>query len=251
MEKKSIKQTVLELVSENGCLLKNLPEFQDDRDIVLAAVRQSGLALLYASDDLKKDKDIVLAAASQNVGALAYASWGLRKDRDFMLAAVKKDCRALRFASEELSKDPEFVLEAVKKNSYVLQFLSEELRKDPDIVLAAVKQDGCALEDASDELRKDPDIVLAAMKNNILAFKYSLLDKGVIKELYQKIPAKEYISKEAHKMSLFDTTSKKDNSMIEQNEETLSKILSYFSITDASRLSQVSKETNSSIEFNF
>ena len=117
--------------------------------------------------------------------------------------------------------------------------------------MAAVSQGGYALRYASEELRKDPDIVLAAMKNNIKAFKYSLLDKRVIKELYQKISAKEYISKEASKMSIFDTVSKKDNSMIEQNEETLSKILSYFSVTDASRLSQVSKKTNSSIEFNF
>ena len=141
-------------------------------------------------------------------------------------------------------------LELISKNGYNLKNFPE-FQDDRDIVFEAVKKDGTTLAYASEELRSNREFVLEAMKENPRVSKYSLLDKEAIKELMQKLSIEVYISKEAYKISLFDTTSKKDGSMIEQNEVTLSKILSYFSITDASRLSQVSKKINSSIEFNF
>ena len=39
---------------------------KNDKDIVLAAVKQNSLALKYASYELKNDKDIILAVSKQN-----------------------------------------------------------------------------------------------------------------------------------------------------------------------------------------
>ena len=44
----------------------------------------------------------MLAAVKQNGMALQFASTELRADKDFVLAAVKQDGRALRYSSKEL-----------------------------------------------------------------------------------------------------------------------------------------------------
>ena len=45
-----------------------------DREIVLAAVQQCGIALKYATAELKLDREIVLAAMAQSGVALEYAA---------------------------------------------------------------------------------------------------------------------------------------------------------------------------------
>ncbi len=60
--------------------------FQDDREIVLAAVRNNGLALMYASKDLQGDREVVLAAMRQNPEALKYASRELQNDEEMKQA---------------------------------------------------------------------------------------------------------------------------------------------------------------------
>ncbi|WP_044881509.1 DUF4116 domain-containing protein [Neochlamydia sp. EPS4] len=91
-------------------------EFKNYKEIMLAAVKQNGLALQFASRELKEDKEVVLAAVKQN---------GL----------------ALQFASQELKENKEVVLAAVKQNGLALQFVSEELKNGKDIVLAAGQED--------------------------------------------------------------------------------------------------------------
>ena len=52
--------------------------FQNDREVVLAAVGQDGLILKYAPADLRKNKDVVLAAVQNDGSALMWAVelWG-------------------------------------------------------------------------------------------------------------------------------------------------------------------------------
>ena len=50
------------------------------REIVLRAVKQDGLALEYASYELKADRKVVLAAVKQNGDALKYAANELKAD---------------------------------------------------------------------------------------------------------------------------------------------------------------------------
>ena len=88
--------------------------YRDQKDI-LAAVSKDGLALEYASDDLKKDREVVLAAVSQDGKALQYASDERRRDRKVVLAAVSQNGSALQCASDELKKDREVVLAAVSQ----------------------------------------------------------------------------------------------------------------------------------------
>ena len=57
----------------------------NDREVVLAAVRQNGTALQFASEELRKDKEIALEAVKQDDSALKYISNELMSDEKFLL----------------------------------------------------------------------------------------------------------------------------------------------------------------------
>ena len=86
----------------------------------------------------------MLAAVRQNGCALRYASKALRADREVALAAVKQDGHALSFVSEALNADRGVVLAAVKQNGGALWYAPVALRAEREVVLAAVKQNGGA-----------------------------------------------------------------------------------------------------------
>jgi hypothetical protein len=84
----------------------------------LEIVKQNGWwTLRYASDDLKNNREIVLEAIKQNGLALEYASESFRNDKDVVLEAIKKCYHALCYASDDLKDDKEIVLKAIKKSA--------------------------------------------------------------------------------------------------------------------------------------
>ena len=87
----------------------------------MAAVKQDGDALKFASDDLQKDREIVMTAVKHNVSSLEFASEDHQKDREIVMAEVNQDGIALEFASLELQGDCDVVLLAAEQYSYSLQ----------------------------------------------------------------------------------------------------------------------------------
>ncbi len=81
----------------------------NNKGIVLAAVTKDGMALQYASTELKNNKEVVLTAVKNDGRALKFAKTKLQNDKDVVLAAVKQNSYAFRFASEELQKDKELI----------------------------------------------------------------------------------------------------------------------------------------------
>ena len=85
------RKAVLETVSKNGRELENFPEFQDDREIVMAAVSQHGMALEYADDVLKNNHDIIETACTQNPLSFQFAKLDLvPKERDLVISVMNK-----------------------------------------------------------------------------------------------------------------------------------------------------------------
>jgi hypothetical protein len=129
------KPFVIELVQMDGNILSLLHAlqypFNSDKDVVLAAVNQTGEALRDASHDLQADKDVVLAAVNQTGEALSYASRDLHADKDIVLAAVNQTGEALRYASHDLQADKDVVLAAVNQNGEALRYASPDLQTDP------------------------------------------------------------------------------------------------------------------------
>ena len=72
----------------------------------MAAVKQHGYALWFASEDIQKDRDIVLAAVKQNGSALEFSSLELRGDCDVVLEAAEHNSYSLQHANlTRLSRD--------------------------------------------------------------------------------------------------------------------------------------------------
>ena len=116
-----------------------------DRQVVLAAVTQDGLALRFASDLLKDDREVVLAAVTQNGLALTFASDSLKAESYVVFTAVTQNGAALKEC--KLKANREIVKAAVKQNGAALQFASTELQNDIDMkIIAATSQTSIAFD---------------------------------------------------------------------------------------------------------
>lgn len=138
---------------------------RDDKEVVIAAVKQRGLALEFASDRLKDDKEIVLTAVQQFGLALAYASKKLKDDKEIVFAAVQQSGLALEHASKKLQNDKEVVFAAICQDGNAIFYASPRLKDNKEVVLAAVQEDYFALRFSSDEIQslcqgQDPAVVL-------------------------------------------------------------------------------------------
>ena len=63
---------------------------QGDREIMLEAVKQSGIALLFASPPLKNDREIVLETVKNNGGAIQWAHEDMYNDLEIVRTAREK-----------------------------------------------------------------------------------------------------------------------------------------------------------------
>ena len=108
-------QKVLSKLKENGMELSKYRKLNDYKDVVLVAVRQNGMALKYASDELKNDFEVVFEAVGQNGYALMYASEELKNNRNIVLNAIDNNPMSIYFASEELKIELKQYVESKEK----------------------------------------------------------------------------------------------------------------------------------------
>ncbi|CAE7923035.1 unnamed protein product [Symbiodinium sp. KB8] len=130
------REFALNLADRNGMALKYCTAFQDDLEVCMAAVKQDGFALQYASAALRKSKAVVLAAVGRDGLALEFAAPELRQDKEVVLAALEQDALSMDFVADCLKIDRDFLLFAVSVNGRVLERLAEDLQRDQEIVLA-------------------------------------------------------------------------------------------------------------------
>ena len=112
---KQDKEMILASVQLDGMLLEQVPpQFQNDYDVVLSAVKQCGYAYQYASDNLKSNRNIVLVAVSTN-GAVVDrlpADSKLRQDKDVCLAAIKSNPYAIKYIADNMKRDHDLLVAA-------------------------------------------------------------------------------------------------------------------------------------------
>ena len=84
------KQIFIDALYEERWNLKEYPlDLRSDRDVVLAAVTESGYALQYASEELRADKEVAMEAVKQWGYALSHASEELQNDLELKALAEK------------------------------------------------------------------------------------------------------------------------------------------------------------------
>jgi hypothetical protein len=143
----------LETVSRNGDELWET-EFCDEKEVVMAAVQQNGLSLIYASARLREDKDMVLTAVRQNPESVRMALGDLKQNREVFLTAVSRWGGALQHAGPVLRSDRELVEVAIAQDGRSIEYAAPHLRADCDIIEQALRQNPQALKFVSPQRRR-------------------------------------------------------------------------------------------------
>jgi CxxC motif-containing protein len=161
--------------------------YKKDKEILMAAVKNDGRVLKYASAELRNDKELVMVAVKNDHGcfgenAYEYASSELKKDKEVVMAAVKNRASILEYVNSELKNDKEVVMAAVKNSGSAIQYASEALKNDKEVVMTAVMDVNLpygmdAFEHASSELKNDKDFVLNFL--NTINIRESLGSSGL------------------------------------------------------------------------
>ena len=151
-----------------GTGLEDAIYFQNDKVVVLVAVKVNGLALEHASKELQQDEDVVLAAVSDDPNALKLLDRKnpLRNDVEIVLAAVSQDGWALEYAGKQAQANPQVVLAAVEENGYAMQYAGSALKNDRGFALRAVALDAIAFQYVAARLRDNNTVALAAVAEN-------------------------------------------------------------------------------------
>ena len=116
----------LEILTRDGAMLENAGTAARERDLVFAAIRNYGLALHWASDELKDDRDLVYVAVKQCGLALQYASPRLKRDRKLVLTAGRENVHALQYAAPELRGDSEFMHRGFREHLRKLKWQEQQ-----------------------------------------------------------------------------------------------------------------------------
>jgi len=120
---------VLAAVTQNGKALKFVfdheidyhDEYEEEYDSHGEYKRFVGRHVLDVSRQNLIDKKNIVIAAVKNYGfALEFASSRLKADKEVVLEAIKKHGTALEFASIELRKDKELITNAIRSNPHVI-----------------------------------------------------------------------------------------------------------------------------------
>jgi hypothetical protein len=117
-------------LANSNPLIVRAPQLADDDVVMLAAVRNDGPVLQYASERLRADREIATSAIRQNWRALQFASQQLRGDKKLIMETLKQCGLALQHATEALRADHSVVIEALVRHKKSLPYMSEKLYTD-------------------------------------------------------------------------------------------------------------------------
>ncbi|MBA3722857.1 MAG: DUF4116 domain-containing protein [Parachlamydiaceae bacterium] len=194
--KKEFPKFILQI---DGLLLKELPpSIGQNKENVIVACKQNGLALEFASDQLKSDLDCIKAALQQNKNAFKFVHQDIVNNRSFLIAlmkeceislsllplkyradqevvglAIRRNWKELEFASIELRNNKELMLFALKINNESIQFIGESLKENEDFFLSVIKINPQLLKHASPKLLENHDFLLKVIKIDLSVLKIS------------------------------------------------------------------------------
>lgn len=166
--------TAFVALSSAGAVLACAPQWQDDPDMVLAAVQNYGAALCAASPAQRANRHIVLAAVGQWWGALRCADPILQADPEVLATAFQQSeygdgGQALEYATPERQNDPATVLAAVREYAGAMQYAGARPRADRQVVEAAIAQSGTWIGEAAPALQADRGLALRAIGRSAIA----------------------------------------------------------------------------------
>ena len=95
--------------------------------VVKSVIKENGLALKYASKDLRTNKNVVVSACKNNIKALQYADISLLKNDSFIINLSKKlrNDQVIYYAHDSLLNSKDFVIKIINELSFNLYFIKQ------------------------------------------------------------------------------------------------------------------------------
>lgn len=168
------RKFILDALRKQWMVLKYADkELQNEKEIVLAAVKSGGWAYFYASEEMQKDRDVALEAVKQNWRVLKRLARKLRADKEIAAAAISQDWHAMKYFPQDIQNDHSLAMQAVRQSWQSFQFLPQKLKGRRDLAHEAVMQDWRAYPFISEKLREDKSLAIEAAKQYGQAIQYS------------------------------------------------------------------------------
>ncbi|GAG96443.1 unnamed protein product, partial [marine sediment metagenome] len=132
---------VTKFLKQDGMWLKYAGQpAQRDKELILIAVRQNGLALQFA-EYYKDDKDVVETALRNNHSAFKYV-----RNEDLIIKIVSENPKLYFYGlDKKLRDDKDFILKLLKANNKLFFYLSNKWKRDKDIVITSYLADPVAI----------------------------------------------------------------------------------------------------------
>lgn len=80
----------MEYVQSSGKYLAHLPQFADNKDVVMAAINQNPVAIHWADSSLKEDPEIASMALNKEPKTLEFLPDSIKNNKELVLEAVQK-----------------------------------------------------------------------------------------------------------------------------------------------------------------
>ena len=97
------KELALKLVSANGCALRELYAYKNDKDVVLAAVASNYHSMRSVDKNLSKDKEFLMEVLDINPLSFEYFDTDCRSDKEIALKAVSLNPLMVNFVHGKIS----------------------------------------------------------------------------------------------------------------------------------------------------
>ena len=153
-------------VREHGEVLSFAVAFQNDFEIVSAAVSNMFIAIKYASPKLKGNREILKKAATSSKYSLFFENEELRKynnDEELVRISLEANGANIAYAADHFKDDYDIAKMALENiqniyPTFAYESLSERLRDDKSLALLMIKSGRLKLDSMSDRLRDDDEI---------------------------------------------------------------------------------------------
>jgi hypothetical protein len=191
-------------------------KFRNDYEFNMKAVKCNGMVLQWLNDDFNQDFDIVLAAVTQNAEAITFAKHFENKPQ-ILIQLMKQGKHHLSLMNENLRINKEIILQSLNLDGLNLEFVPNKL-KDKNIVLLAVRKNGMSLKYAPEEFKRDYFVVFQAVRNTKESIQFALLDQMQDAEDLQEIFEEFKKSQDEEYNSIEDLKNQEEYKIIDYNE---------------------------------
>lgn len=164
-------------------LLRKMPFWQRDRELVKTAVANQYSSIKYADKELQDDREILRTAFENASGGLLFDEPYSKfvDDDEFVWLAVTAYPSNLSWASERLRDTKELVLAAIDNsdNVGVVNFydeLSEQMRLDRDVVMAIAASQSIPYEFPPEQYRDDDEVGKLLADGSLHGDRYTLIN---------------------------------------------------------------------------